>query len=55
MVKDSTDPKIQTLVSASLVLEGMNRNAGMHAAGVVIAPGNISDYVPCTKRRTPRS
>ena len=48
-VKDSTDPKIQTLVSASLVLEGMNRNAGMHAAGVVIAPGNISDYVPLYK------
>ncbi|HXX62193.1 MAG TPA: DNA polymerase III subunit alpha [Bacteroidota bacterium] len=45
-VKESPDPKIQTLVDASLVLEGMNRNAGMHAAGVVIAPGNISDFVP---------
>jgi len=48
-VKDSTDPKISTLVDASLVLEGMNRNAGMHAAGVVIAPGNISEYVPLYK------
>ena len=48
-VKESTDPKIKTLVDASLVLEGMNRNAGMHAAGVVIAPGNISDYVPLYK------
>jgi DNA polymerase-3 subunit alpha len=48
-VKDSTDPKITTLVEASLVLEGMNRNAGMHAAGVVIAPGNISEYVPLYK------
>ena len=38
-VKESKDPKIKTLVDASLVLEGMNRNAGMHAAGVVIAPG----------------
>ncbi len=27
----------------------MNRNAGMHAAGVVIAPGNISDFVPLYK------
>jgi DNA polymerase-3 subunit alpha len=27
----------------------MNRGAGMHAAGVVIAPGNISDYVPLYK------
>lgn len=48
-VQESTDPKIRTLVETSLVLEGMNRNAGMHAAGVVIAPGNISDYVPLYK------
>ena len=48
-VKESTDAKIRTLIEASLVLEGMNRNAGMHAAGVVIAPGNISDYVPLYK------
>jgi DNA polymerase-3 subunit alpha len=48
-VKESTDPKIKTLVEASLVLEGMNRNASMHAAGVVIAPGNISDFVPLYK------
>ncbi len=48
-VNESTDPKIKTLVETSLVLEGMNRNAGMHAAGVVIAPGNISDHVPLYK------
>ncbi len=48
-VKESTDPKIKTLIDASLVLEGMNRGASMHAAGVVIAPGNISDYVPLFK------
>ncbi len=45
-LKESNDPKIRTLVDASLVLEGMNRNASTHAAGVVIAPGAISDYVP---------
>ena len=48
-VKESKDPKMKLLVDASLVLEGMNRNASMHAAGVVIAPGNISDYVPLYK------
>ena len=48
-VKESSDPKIKTLIEASLVLEGMNRGAGMHAAGVVIAPGAISDYVPLFK------
>jgi DNA polymerase-3 subunit alpha len=48
-IKESLDPKIKTLVDASLVLEGMNRNASTHAAGVVIAPGAISDYVPLFK------
>ena len=52
-VAESTDPKIRTLIDASIVLEGMNRNAGMHAAGVVIAPGNISDFVPLY--RTPQT
>jgi len=48
-VKESTDPKIRTLIDVSLVLEGMNRNASTHAAGVVIAPGAITDYVPLYK------
>jgi DNA polymerase III subunit alpha len=48
-VNESSDPKIKALIDTALVLEGMNRNAGMHAAGVVIAPGNISDYVPLYK------
>ena len=48
-VVESPDPKMRTLIEASLVLEGMNRNAGMHAAGVVIAPGAISDFVPLYK------
>ena len=48
-IRESADPKIKTLVDASLVLEGMNRNASTHAAGVVIAPGAISDYVPLFK------
>jgi DNA polymerase-3 subunit alpha len=48
-VKESTDPKLKMLLDASKVLEGMNRNAGMHAAGVVIAPGPISNYVPVYK------
>jgi DNA polymerase-3 subunit alpha len=30
-------------------LEGMARNAGVHAAGVVIAPGPITDYAPLYK------
>ena len=45
-VKDSKDPSIQELIKYSRILEGMNRNASTHAAGVVIAPGEVSDYVP---------
>ncbi|MFA6570210.1 MAG: DNA polymerase III subunit alpha [Bacteroidota bacterium] len=40
------DPKLKEWIDFSLLLENLNRNAGTHAAGVVIAPGDISDYVP---------
>jgi len=48
-IKESPDEKIQELIEISLVLEGMNRNASTHAAGVVIAPGPLIDYVPLYK------
>ncbi|MBI4546348.1 MAG: DNA polymerase III subunit alpha [Ignavibacteriae bacterium] len=48
-VKESKDEKIQELIDISLVLEGMNRNASTHAAGIVIAPGPLIDYVPLFK------
>lgn len=37
------------LFNYSQVLEGMNRNAGKHAAGLVIAPGKLTDYIPLYK------
>jgi DNA polymerase-3 subunit alpha len=40
------DPQIRELVDLALKLEGTNRNVGTHAAGVVIANGPITDYVP---------
>lgn len=48
-LKDTTDPKLRQLIEYSLVLEGFNRNSSLHAAGVVIAPGPISDFVPVYK------
>lgn len=39
----------QELIQHSLVLEGLNRHASTHAAGVVIAPGDLTDYVPLYK------
>jgi len=45
----SEDTKIRQLVEYSTTLEGFIRGAGMHAAGVVIAPSDTSDYVPLYK------
>jgi DNA polymerase-3 subunit alpha len=41
-----TDPQVRELVDIAKKLEGTNRNAGTHAAGVVIANGPLTDYVP---------
>jgi DNA polymerase-3 subunit alpha len=40
------DPQVHELIDIARKLEGTNRNAGTHAAGVVIANGPLSDYVP---------
>ncbi|NWF90899.1 MAG: DNA polymerase III subunit alpha [Ignavibacteriaceae bacterium] len=45
-VKDSKEPEIRALIKYAKVLEGMNRNSSKHAAGIVITPGEVSDYVP---------
>ncbi len=45
-VKDSTEQDIQNLIKYAKVLEGMNRNASKHAAGIVITPDDVSNYVP---------
>lgn len=46
---ESNDPKLKLLFDLATKLEKRNRNNGMHAAGVVIAPGNMLDYVPLVK------
>jgi DNA polymerase-3 subunit alpha len=45
-VRESKEPDIQDLIKYARVLEGMNRNASKHAAGVVITPDEVSNYVP---------
>lgn len=40
------DPQIQKMMRFARTLEGSARQTGVHAAGVIIAPGEISDYVP---------
>jgi DNA polymerase-3 subunit alpha len=40
------DPRVADLLQTAQRLEGMARNAGVHAAGVVIAPVPLRDLVP---------
>ena len=47
--KYEDDEKIHELIEYSKVLEGLARHASTHAAGVVIAPGPITDYAPLYK------
>jgi len=37
---------VKKLIDYALKLEGLPRHVGKHAAGVVITPGTITDYVP---------
>ncbi|MDF1701503.1 MAG: DNA polymerase III subunit alpha [Planctomycetota bacterium] len=43
------NPEYKRLVDTALKLEGMNRNAGKHAAGVVVANGRLEEFVPLYK------
>jgi len=37
---------VRTLIELAQKLEGMARNVGMHAGGVLIAPGKLTDFCP---------
>lgn len=45
-INTTSDEKIKNLIKYGKVLEGMNRNASKHAAGVVITPGPVMNLVP---------
>jgi DNA polymerase-3 subunit alpha len=42
----ATEATTKQLFDYAKVLEGLSRNAGVHAAGVVIADRDLSDYIP---------
>jgi len=43
------DSKVKEILDIGRRLEGMSRHASVHAAGVVIAPGPVTDYAPLYK------
>lgn len=40
------EEEVRTLVELAQKLEGLTRNVGMHAGGVLIAPGKLTDFCP---------
>jgi DNA polymerase-3 subunit alpha len=46
------DPKVKELIDISRRLEGTTRHASTHAAGVVIAPRPLTEFVPLFKGNT---
>ncbi len=43
----SADPKVAEILDVGCALEGLNRHAGMHAAGIVIGNRPLWEHVPC--------
>src|SRR5207244_8743556 len=41
-----SEDEIRNLIDLARSLEGLTRNAGMHAGGVVIAPSVLTDFAP---------
>ncbi|MBN8506225.1 MAG: DNA polymerase III subunit alpha [Burkholderiales bacterium] len=44
--REAEDEEVATLLSLATQVEGLTRNIGMHAGGVLIAPGKITDFCP---------
>jgi len=44
--KYNEEDDVKTLIDLAMKLEGITRNAGKHAAGVVIAPSALTDFMP---------
>src|SRR3954467_13374910 len=50
LYNNGAEPRYKQLLDYAIALEGLSRHTGVHAAGVVIAPGPVDDYVPvCTQ------
>ena len=46
-VRAEQDPRVKDVLEVGVALEGLNRHAGMHAAGIVIGNRQLWEHVPC--------
>jgi DNA polymerase-3 subunit alpha len=44
--REKREEEVRDLLELAEKLEGLTRNVGMHAGGVLIAPGKLTDYCP---------
>ncbi|MFO1262902.1 MAG: DNA polymerase III subunit alpha [Rhodoferax sp.] len=44
--REAEEEDVKTLLELARKLEGLTRNIGMHAGGVLIAPGKLTDFCP---------
>jgi DNA polymerase-3 subunit alpha len=44
--REAQEEQLQRLMEMARKLEGLTRNIGMHAGGVLIAPGKLTDFCP---------
>ena len=44
--REAKEEDVHTLLALARKLEGLTRNVGMHAGGVLIAPGKLTDFCP---------
>src|SRR5581483_3365841 len=44
--REQNEEEVRELLALGESLEGMTRNVGMHAGGVLIAPGKLTDFCP---------
>src|SRR3972149_5054544 len=44
--REEAEEETRELLALAGQLEGLSRNVGMHAGGVLIAPGKLSDFCP---------
>jgi DNA polymerase-3 subunit alpha len=44
--READEEEVRELLALACELEGLPRNVGMHAGGVLIAPGKITDFCP---------
>ena len=51
-LREASEGQYKELIEHAITLEGMNRHASTHAAGVVVTPGDLTDYTPLFKSNT---